>query len=86
MLHAPAGSIAAPQRHAIQAMKLVTYGEAAQLLRISRATLERMVARAECPQPFQVAPGTVRFDATELEAWVSSRRKTASGRSVKDLI
>ena len=42
---------------------------------LSQPPLIRMVARGELPQPLQLSPGRVAFDADEIETWLAQRRE-----------
>ena len=57
-------------------MKLLSYNDLGFRLSLSRATLERMVTRAEIPPPVQVSSGAVRFIEDEIEAWLATRPRT----------
>lgn len=57
-------------------MKLISYNDLGFRLSLSRATLERMVTRAEIPPPVQVTSGAVRFIEDEIEAWLTTRPRT----------
>jgi len=49
--------------------QLLTLDEVAERLRLSRRTVERMVA-AEVLPALRVAPRAVRVDSAELENWI----------------
>lgn len=57
-------------------MKLLNYNEVAEVLGVSRATVERMVLRGQFIQPLHITSGTVRFDADELDAWLAARPRS----------
>lgn len=51
-------------------MRLVTYGQLAKDLQISRATVERMVVAGTLPKPIKLGLGkgsSARFDMTAVE-------------------
>lgn len=52
---------------------LLTVSEAARRLRVSRRTVERMVARGELPFYELPIRGGLRFSAAEIEAFLESR-------------
>ena len=56
--------------------KLLTKGEVCELLSVSRATLDRIVAAGEL-DALRIG-GQVRFDRTELERYVRSCRKAGA--------
>jgi prophage regulatory protein len=61
--------------------RLLTYAEVAARLGVSRSTVERLVTRAEIPQPLHIAPGAVRFVEDEINAWLVSRPRGVNGRA-----
>jgi excisionase family DNA binding protein len=59
---------------------LLTYREAASLLGIRVATLYSMISRREIPH-VRLGRRMVRFDRTDLLAWVGARRVAARAGS-----
>lgn len=57
-------------------MAFITVQETADRMSVSRATLDRLVARGEFPQPFQFSDRTLRFDRDEVEGWIAAQRRT----------
>jgi excisionase family DNA binding protein len=53
--------------------RLLTDGEAASLLRISRTLLVRFAKRGEVPA-VRLPDGDIRFDETDLWRWVESHK------------
>lgn len=72
----PLRRVRVQQQPSRQPMKLLTYRDLVYRLNLSRSTLERMVARAEMPQPVQVSSGAVRFVEDEIEEWIATRPRT----------
>lgn len=58
------------------AMAFITVQETADRLSVSRATLDRLVARGEFPQPFQFSDRALRFDSHDVEEWIAAQRRT----------
>jgi excisionase family DNA binding protein len=56
---------------------LITVTEAAKRLRLSRRTVERMVARGDLPFYELPIRGGLRFDINALEAWLARRHRSA---------
>lgn len=56
---------------------LIPISEVSRRLGVSRSTCERLRRNPaeNFPQAVYVGPNSVRFDATELAAWIESRRK-----------
>ncbi len=60
--------------------ELLTYGEAARLLRIAEVTLRRWVSLRKIP--FIKLGGAVRFDRDDIDRWLQdSRVDVATGRA-----
>jgi len=51
----------------------LTRRQAADVLGVSVATLDRLVARGELPPPRRVSVGAPRYLASELSAWLAAR-------------
>jgi len=60
--------------------RLLTDGEAASLLRISRTLLVRLAKRGEVPAVY-LPDGDIRFDADDLWAWVDRHKQPATEAS-----
>jgi excisionase family DNA binding protein len=54
---------------------LITVSEAAKLLRVSRRTVERLVARGALPFYELPVRGGLRFDRAMLHAWLARRHR-----------
>jgi len=61
-------------------MRLLTQSEAAQLLRLSERTLERLRLTGGGPK-FIKAGRRVLYSAEHLEAWVASRVRTSTSEA-----
>jgi len=56
--------------------RLLPYPEAAHLLGLKKSTLYALVSRKQVPH-IRLGPRLVRFDESELKAWVDARRVPA---------
>ena len=56
-------------------MTFITVQETADRLSVSRATLDRMVARNDFPPPYQFSDRTLRFNSNEVDNWIAMRRR-----------
>jgi excisionase family DNA binding protein len=54
-------------------MRLLTFDEVCERLRVSRDTVTTMVDRGEFIQPLQIAPRRVAFLESEFEEWIATR-------------
>jgi excisionase family DNA binding protein len=62
----------------------LTIGDMTEQLGVSRSTLRRMVQDGRVPRPLELAPGTRRWLAADIAAWINSKRKEAGYASVSD--
>lgn len=81
---------ALPYRHGtaialVPDMKLLSYNDLGFRLSLSRATLERMVTRAQLPAPVQVSSGAVRFIEDEITEWLATRPRTKTTTNERKL-
>lgn len=53
----------------------ITRHQLATMLGTSHATVDRMVRRAELPQPFRFSDRVLRFDLGEIQAWIEAQRQ-----------
>jgi excisionase family DNA binding protein len=69
--------------------RLIKNPQAAEKLSVGIATWERMIAAGKTPAPIRLGSRLVRFDAEELDAWISAgcpartewlARKAATGK------
>lgn len=70
----PAAARRRPAEH-----DLLTVGEAARLLRVSRRTVERLAGRGALPFYELPVRGGLRFDRADLDAWLAGRHRPALG-------
>ena len=61
--------------------RLLSYVQAAQVLGLRVGTLYSMVSRREIPH-VRLGPRLVRFIATELEAWIKTKRVDGGPRVI----
>lgn len=59
---------------------LLTIKQLSSRLGVSRATVERLrrSPEASCPKAIPIGPNSIRFDETEIEAWVQARRQSVA--------
>jgi len=62
-------------------MKVISYDEAAARAGIVRRSLERAIAKGEGPSVIHVSKRRRGILETDLELWLLSRRRAASGSS-----
>ena len=55
--------------------ELISIADVAAMLSVSKATVERMHAAGELPEPIRLRGKTVRWDRTELRDWWRSTKK-----------
>jgi excisionase family DNA binding protein len=53
---------------------LLTKAEVAALLRVSRATMDRMIRDGTAPPAIRLPSGRLRWRRTDVEAWLEERR------------
>lgn len=53
----------------------ITRQEVIKILNISMPTFERMVARGEFIRPFQFSKGVQRYNRSEVEQWIATKRR-----------
>lgn len=66
---------------------LLTTSEAANLLRLSVPTMERLRGTGEGPPYLKLGSGRtsrVVYEKRDVEAWLSSKRRTSTEESVRD--
>jgi excisionase family DNA binding protein len=63
-------------------MALLTYSDAATLLRLPVGTLHAMVSQRRIPH-VRLGPRLVRFVEAELLAWIESRRVRGAGEQAR---
>ncbi|MBA2800157.1 AlpA family phage regulatory protein [Aeromonas veronii] len=61
---------------------LITIKDTATTLGVSRATVERIRRdpRAAFPKAIPIGPNSIRFDLSEIEAWLASRPRKVVAR------
>ncbi|AXV18735.1 AlpA family transcriptional regulator [Aeromonas veronii] len=61
---------------------LVTIKDTATMLGVSRATIERLrrSPKASFPKAIPIGPNSIRFDLSEIEAWLASRPRKVVAR------
>ncbi|HDV8886609.1 TPA: AlpA family phage regulatory protein [Raoultella planticola] len=59
---------------------LLTIKQLSSRLGVSRATVERLRRSPEAsfPKAIPIGPNSIRFDETEIEAWVQARRQSVA--------
>lgn len=68
--YVPGSPVAAP-------LQLLRIADICRLLRISKPTFWRMRKDPAFPSPADISPGVVGWYASDIETWVSSRRRAA---------
>ena len=47
--------------------------EVERIAGVSRSSIYRLMQESDFPRPVRIGPGTVRWKASDIEAWIESR-------------
>lgn len=56
--------------------QILRFGEIERLLRLSKATVYRLIARGEFPRPIKLGPRAVGWRRCEVAEWLDARERT----------
>lgn len=62
--------------------QLLTRPEVEARCRITRTTIYRLMRTGQFPEPIRIGPRSVRWPASEIEAWLESRPRATGDRPV----
>ena len=67
-------------------MKFMSINDVAALTGLSRSTLAKKRCTGSGPAYFKTGGRQIRYDRTDVESWIASRRRTCTWRGVNDNI